>query len=503
MIRILLALLLAAPLAVGQEESGGFGARAVLPVRMFSVDGANPETIARILADQFPDISFSADSDSSTVFARVDGDDSERVQKLINEVALRARDALEERQVKQEEERVEALKAFAEQRRSDDSEALKNGVRLQSFRLAHLPADEAARILHALGFDANANIAAFGTTLMMRGPGTAIDEVTQLLEQVDIAQETNASFEVEAEYYEEAELEEIPVSMLRWQELNETREVDFRRAQAELEGHSRELSQLIRKGTRPGQSEDLMRRLSAVVSEQFQLKLESERHEMKQIRRRLDQIAQRLELQERLAGRIIDQRVAQLIEGQEEAMFEREVEWTKRRDQMLQERAIEIERSRQKMNPLEVQAAVDLFGPKMRSQERKLTQEEVAQRDSLRAQYEALKQQLERFGDLEHEDLDGLTLQNDRMLKEEAKREQPRESQVLEEMEMELQHLRRRERNSGKNLEGNEAEKQALLEQAVKALRRQLDPEGLDDLEPEQQVDDPNVEEVPTGDQPQ
>lgn len=481
MIRIFLAVLMTATVAAGQEATTS--QKSIVPVNTFSTDEGNPETIARILGDQFPDIAFSADAESSTIFARVDGEDAERVERLISEISHRAARALSERRAWQAAEQAELES--------------KTDV-LKTYQLNHVPAVEAARILHTLGFDAKANIAAVGSSLVMRGPASTFEQVAALLKEVDVPQEVN-------DFIENVTVDDVGVLQRidpRWEVevFKHSFEQEHQRDDSDLEEKSQALSTMIRGNRDAGAIKRMRDELSKLVQQQFRMKMDRERRELDQIRRRLEKITQRLEMQERLTSQIVQQRVEQLIADDEGMLMRQERELADQQQQQLRARASESMRRDQKSALRQLETALQSLRAEELQRGERLKGEQAQLRERLEADYRVLKNAAELelsedpFSDVEIEIRDDLERDNqirddlellerepsrDDVMRDRTEAKQLREVQVLEQMKAELEVLQALQNRGGKKLDGRTAEHKAMLEQAYKDLKRQLRPDDV------------------------
>lgn len=415
MIRVFLAVLLTSAMAVGQDLTPS--ERGVVPVKTFSTDAGNPETIARILGDQFPGIAFSADADSATVFARVDGTDADRVERLIAEISERANRALLERKARE----AAARRSMQNQQEAEMAEMMDNVVVLKTYQLKHVPAEEAARILKSLAFDGEANIAPFGSSLVIRGPESTFEQVSTLLKQIDVPQkETEALAAADVGQMDLLKRNEPDLFAEFFQQMPDQ---SVEAAELALNKRLQALSLMLRETPNASDAEMMKSDLLKIVQQQFRMKIERERRELAQIQRRLLQISNRLEMQDRLSDRIVRQRVDELLADDQELMIEQERERASQRLKSSQERA-------------EVQHDAALF------------------------QLDKLKLQQSR----------------DAALKQKAETELQKERQVLEQLKAELETLGAlQKRNAGK-LDARIAEKQAVIEQAYNKLKQKLRP---------------------------
>lgn len=318
MFRILIALAVATSTASAQLVEPA-PPKPIVPVDTFSAEGADVDTLAKILGDQFSGIKFSADRVSSTIFARVDGEDADRVKRLIEEVRIRAVDANHRRQKIEEQ----ALKDDKALRRAETETELQSDPlsQLQSYQLKHISADEAARVLSLLAYDEQAVVAVAGSNLLVRASAGALDQISEVLKEMD--RPSPPSAQPEQLFQRAVEMASDIEPALPAQRLRQFAEPDMNAAQREmklLQLQALELAQEIQVNEHTGHHRELMEALHENVSQQFRQKLAQDRREMGQIRHRLDQISERLEMQERLADRIIDQRIQELIQGRIEQL---------------------------------------------------------------------------------------------------------------------------------------------------------------------------------------
>lgn len=367
----------------GGDYDGGF--RKPVPVKTFSADGADVKTLATILGDQFPGITFSVDQTSSTIFARVDGEDAEGVKAIIEELRMRAAEA-NDRRMKIEEKQNQELEAAYEIANSRTLQG-ESKSQLRSFQLQHVSAEEAGRVLSLLDYDEKAVVAVVGANLMVRASADALEEITEVLQQMDTPSKVSTQSDVLLERAVQMMPDIEPaLAVQRLRQLTE-RKVDADQRELKiLQMQAVELAHEVRTNENAGQQEKLMQALHENVTHQFHKKLQQDRREMEQIRRRLDQISQRLEMQERLAGRIIDQRVQELLERQNEPVSDRDRGRSKNSDsddqRLLQELEM-IETQLEKLQAIQQQQGAELEG-------------QLAERQAeLEAAYRELKQRLD------------------------------------------------------------------------------------------------------------
>lgn len=315
-------------------------------VRSFNSRDADAVGMASILQDQFPGVAFSADPVSKTIFARIDGNDAKAVEKLILEVSERAREAQQVLQKKREAEQQRAVEDMRIAEKLAQEAISKPQLVLKRFDVRYIRASEAVPVLLQLGFEvSNISIMSLGNSILVRGPQDKLDEIAQVLELIDSA--------------EDVEEQEVVVDGVRWdpgaavvegvrldpanavvqgrreEEWNVRREAEqLERARQNLKAESVQLSDLtqhladaIQQSEEP-ERKKVVTELQNVIARQFGARLEMQRVQLKRLELELHQVRKNLAMQERLRAQIIEKRLAELMEA---SQGERKIQQQKER----------------------------------------------------------------------------------------------------------------------------------------------------------------------------
>lgn len=157
----------------------------------FTLQFADPDNVAQVLNEQFPDTKFSAEKSTKTIFGRVPESMMKDVHRFIDGVDLRAKKMRDEQEMAGREREVWQAKQSARAAAEEVGQ-----LKLKTLRPKGIDAGDAAGILEQLGMTSNTGLDAVAANglLILRGRPESIEDALKILETLEgeIPEQTSA-----------------------------------------------------------------------------------------------------------------------------------------------------------------------------------------------------------------------------------------------------------------------------------------------------------------------